>query len=161
MIGGVESVAGIDRVIVRFLQKRSDERGWLLELFRKDELPASFCPAMAYFSQTLPGVVRGPHEHVAQTDYFVFAGPGDFRLYLWDRREASQTRGAHVQYVFGESAPAAVIVPPGVVHAYKNVGDVPGLVFNAPDRLYGGPGRRLPVDEIRWEHREDCPYAVD
>jgi hypothetical protein len=28
-----------------------------------------------------------------------------------------------------------------VVHAYRNVGDVPGLVFNAPNRLYVGWGK--------------------
>lgn len=151
----------IDGVRVQGLKRRDDTRGWLLELFRSDELPTGFLPAMAYFSQTMPGVIRGPHEHVEQTDYFVFAGPGEFRLFLWDRRELSPTFGRHEQWTVGESLPTAVTVPPGVVHAYKNVGLVPGLVFNAPDRLYCGPGRNDPVDEIRWELRSDSPYVID
>ena len=43
----------------------------------------------------------------------------------------------------------AVWIPPGVVHAYRNVGTIPGLVFNSPNRLYAGYGKREPVDEIR------------
>jgi len=52
-------------------------------------------------------------------------------------------------------------VPVGVVHAYKNVGNEPGIVFNAPNRLYKGPGRRDEVDEIRHEDLVDTPYRLD
>jgi dTDP-4-dehydrorhamnose 3,5-epimerase len=44
-----------------------------------------------------------------------------------------------------------------VVHAYKNVGAAPALVINLPDRLYKGPERREPVDEIR---HEDNPHSL-
>lgn len=137
-----------------------DQRGWLVELFRKDELAPDLLPAMAYVSQTEPGVVRGPHEHVEQTDYFVFLGPGDFELYLWDARPGSPTRGKRLRRICGESAPCAVVIPPGVVHAYKNVSGYPGWVFNAPNRLYAGPGKKCPVDEIRHEDRPGSPYRA-
>jgi len=45
-------------------------------------------------------------------------------------------------------------VPPGIVHAYKNTGDEVGLVFNAPNRLYAGTGKRYAVDEERLEKDE-------
>jgi dTDP-4-dehydrorhamnose 3,5-epimerase len=48
-----------------------------------------------------------------------------------------------------------------VVHAYKNVSQLPGWVFNAPNRLYAGPGRREPVDEIRHEDKMGSPYPLD
>jgi dTDP-4-dehydrorhamnose 3,5-epimerase len=66
-----------------------------------------------------------------------------------------------MKLVLGESRPARVVIPPGVVHAYKNVGDVPGLIVNMPNRLYGGAGRRGPVDETRHELRTDNPYVID
>ena len=51
---------------------------------------------MTYVSQTLPGVTRGPHEHVDQTDGFAFMGPSDFKLVLWDTRLRSRNgRSAH------------------------------------------------------------------
>jgi len=71
-------------VLFRPLRQHADSRGWLVELYREDELAESLHPVMAYVSQTQPGVARGPHEHVDQTDYFAFIGPGDFELVLWD-----------------------------------------------------------------------------
>ena len=151
----------IDGVIFRPLKRFNDARGWLVELFRKDELAAGDLPRMAYVSETLPGVARGPHEHVDQSDYFAFVGPGDFKLYLWDARPKSPTRGRRQTIVVGQSNMQAVIIPPGVVHAYKNVSDVSGWVFNCPNRLYAGEGRKEPVDEIRHEDAAGSPYVLD
>ena len=109
----------------------------------------------------MPGVTRGPHEHREQSDFFVFFGPGDFKLYLWDSRRDSPSYKCVQTLVVGESNPQAVLVPPGVVHAYKNISAVPGLVFNAPNRLYAGWGRAEPVDEIRHEDEADSPYVID
>ncbi|MFH1268712.1 MAG: dTDP-4-dehydrorhamnose 3,5-epimerase family protein [Planctomycetota bacterium] len=151
----------IDGVIVRPLARFDDARGWLIELFRADELPAPAHPVMGYLSQTLPGVVRGPHEHREQSDCFAFVGPGDFKLYLWDTREDSPTSGNRQTLLVGESNRQSVIIPPGVVHAYKNIGQAPGLVFNGPNRLYAGEGRKYPVDEIRHEDRPGSPFVMD
>jgi dTDP-4-dehydrorhamnose 3,5-epimerase len=151
----------IQGVVVRPVSPHTDGRGWLAEIFRHDELPQEFHPVMAYVSETLPGVQRGPHEHATQTDYFAFLGPGDFVLYLWDMREASPTRGNRLKMSVGQSNRQIVIVPPGVVHAYKNRGVVAGWVFNAPNRLYGGEGRHEAVDEIRHEDVPDIPFLLD
>src|ERR687893_1275187 len=78
-------------VVVRDLRKFVDERGWLSELFRHDELEEEFHPTMAYVSSTEPNVQRGPHEHVSQADLFCFIGPSNFKLRLWDNREGSET----------------------------------------------------------------------
>ena len=151
----------IDGVIFRPLPAHTDQRGWLTELYREDELSAEYHPVMTYVSETLPGVARGPHEHVDQTDYFAFIGPGEFVVYLWDARPDSATRGHRVKTAVGQSNRQCVIVPPGVVHAYKNVGSTPGWVFNAPNRLYAGSGKRGPVDEIRHEDQTDSAYRLD
>jgi dTDP-4-dehydrorhamnose 3,5-epimerase len=151
----------IDGVICKPLTKYHDQRGWLCELFRHDELPEEFHPMMAYLSVTEPGVTRGPHEHVDQSDCFGFVGPSDFKVYLWDTRESSPTRGVSQKLVVGESRPMLLIVPPGVVHAYRNVGKGPGLVFNCPNRLYRGWARSEPIDEIRHEERRDSPFVID
>jgi dTDP-4-dehydrorhamnose 3,5-epimerase len=151
----------IDGVIWKPLKKFHDDRGWLCELFRHDELPAEFHPVMAYISQTEPGIARGPHEHVDQADFFCFIGPSNFKMYLWDTRRQSKTYLAAQAEIVGADRPMALVVPPGVVHAYKNVGGVQGIVFNAPNRLYKGPGRKEPVDEIRHEEMKDSPFRLD
>ena len=141
----------VEGVVVRVLKFYNDARGWLVELFRQDEVVAEWWPVMTYVSQTFPGVTRGPHEHIDQTDGFAFIGPSDFKLVLWDIRAGSPTEGRRMVVKVGASNPAAVWIPPGIVHAYRNVGEVPGLVFNAPNRLFGGWGKKTAVDEIRHE----------
>jgi dTDP-4-dehydrorhamnose 3,5-epimerase len=138
-----------------------DARGWLCELFRDDDLAVEFNPVMAYISMTQPGVARGPHEHVDQADVFCFLGPSNFKIYLWDRRPDSASYLAKQVEVVGIDRPMRVVVPPGVVHAYKNVGAEPGIVFNCPNRLYKGHGRKDPVDEIRHEDDAGSVYRLD
>ncbi|MBN2293516.1 MAG: dTDP-4-dehydrorhamnose 3,5-epimerase family protein [Pirellulales bacterium] len=151
----------IEGVILQPLVRREDERGWLVEVFREDEMVEEQMPVMGYLSHTLPGVARGPHEHREQTDTFAFLGPGDFKLYCWDVRADSPTCGNRMTRVVGESCPQRVIVPPGVIHAYKNISLVSALVVNCPNRLYAGPARKNPVDEIRHEDCENSPYVLD
>jgi dTDP-glucose 4,6-dehydratase len=150
----------IEGVEFRPLSRHTDARGWLMELFRHDELDSALQPAMAYVSESLPGVVRGPHEHVHQTDLFAFFGPGDFRVTLWDARTDSPTRGKKIERVVGASQPMTLTIPPGVVHAYANISATPGWVFNAPNRLFAGWGKKVPVDEIRHEENPESPFQL-
>lgn len=147
----------IEGVIVRPLNRYEDARGWLLELFRDDELPEGFSPAMAYISMTKPGVARGPHEHVHQTDGFAFVN-GQYEVYLWENRPGKA--GEFVTIKAGEDSPQVVFVPPGVVHAYRNVGDRDAFVINFPDQLYAGRGKAEPVDEIRHESDPSSPFRL-
>lgn len=148
----------IQGVIVKKLEKFQDERGWLAEIFRNDEI--DFAPAMAYVSVTKPGIARGPHEHVYQSDCFVFIGPGSFMVCLWDRREQSATKGESVAIEVGEKNPTLVIVPPGVVHGYKCISQNDGWCINFPDKLYRGTGKQEQIDEIRWENNPESPYLI-
>ncbi|MFO0966651.1 MAG: dTDP-4-dehydrorhamnose 3,5-epimerase family protein [Gemmataceae bacterium] len=147
----------IDGILCQPLKTFHDPRGWLCELFRDDEVPPEFRPVMGYVSETLPGVARGPHEHVDQADYFCFLGPSDFKIYLWDNRPKSPTYRRAQTILGGETNPLRLIIPAGVVHAYRNVGSKPGIVINCPNRLYRGQGKKEPVDEIR---HEDDPASV-
>lgn len=151
----------IDGVVIRPLRKFVDERGWLAELFRHDELDGEFHPAMAYLSVTEPGVTRGPHEHVDQADLFCFIGPSTFKMRLWDNRPDSPTYNHIMTMYVGESDARAVVVPKGVVHGYKNVGTLDGMVINCPNRLYMGDGKREPIDEIRHEDDPDTIYRME
>jgi dTDP-4-dehydrorhamnose 3,5-epimerase len=149
----------IDGVKIYDLNKYEDERGWLIETYRADE--RGFQAAMSYVSETKPGVARGPHEHVHQADYFVFIGPGRFRVYLWDNRDDSATKGEHMKIEAGAGEPKAMYVPKGVVHGYKCISDVPGWCINLPDKLYKGENKTEEVDELRWEDKPDSPFKID
>jgi len=151
----------IHDVVIRDLKKFVDDRGWLAELFREDEVERQFMPVMSYISVTHPGIARGPHEHADQADMFAFIGPSDFKVYLWDTRKSSPTFQNKFVFIAGERAPKSVIIPPGVVHAYKNVGTSEGTVVNLPNKLFAGEGKKEPVDEIRHENRPDTVFQLD
>lgn len=145
---------------IRKLHLHEDERGWLSEIFRHDELESDAYPVMAYASLTHAGVTRGPHEHLHQTDLFAFLN-GSFKLYLWDSRRESSTFGVRQVIKVGGNAPAAILVPPGVIHAYRNIGTSDALVINCPNQLYAGPQKMDPVDEIRWENHPNHNLILD
>ncbi len=143
-------------LVIRELVIHEDRRGWLGEIIRQDE--SDIRPVMSYISMTRPGLVRGPHEHREQTDYFCLIGR--FRLYFWDNRKASPTYLQEKRVDTGEK-PTIAVIPPGIVHAYKNIGDTDALVINLPDRLYRGWGRTGDVDEIRHEDALSSRFRVD
>jgi len=146
----------MDGVVIKELKQFYDDRGWLVETFREDEI--DFNPVMSYVSMTKPGIARGPHEHHDQSDYFCFFG--SFRLYLWDNRKDSSTYQQRMVFDI-KGRPHIAIVPPKIVHAYKNIGETDGLVINMPDRLYRGKDKTLPVDETRYEDDPASPYRLD
>lgn len=145
----------INGVVVRQILQHNDSRGWLAELFRVDELDG-YKPEMSYVSVTRAGIARGPHEHLEQTDYFCFFGK--FSLYLWDNREGSVTYKNRT--IIENADRLIVIVPPRVVHAYKNAGDTEGMVINFPDKLFAGKERKEKVDEVRYESDPESPFKV-
>lgn len=149
----------IDGVIIKRLKKNEDARGWLAEIYRNDEF--EYTPAMSYVSATKPGVARGPHEHKSQSDFFVFMGPGRFRVYLWDNRAGSETYKEKMELEGGEGEEIAVLVPPGVVHGYKCISEIDGWSINLPNKLYAGVGKKESVDEIRWEKDAESPFKID
>ena len=101
----------IDGVQVQPATMYADDRGWLCEMFRSDEIEGPLMPVMAYVSQTHVGATRGPHEHREQSDRFGFIGPGDFRLKMWDARQDSPTMGHVMTLTVGAANPVLVTIP--------------------------------------------------
>jgi len=146
----------MEGVLIKQVLLYKDQRGWLAELIREDE--SEITPAMVYISMTRPGLARGPHEHKQQTDLFCFVGK--FRFYLWDNRQNSSTY-MEKKIVDTDDIPTIAVIPPGVVHAYKNIGNADGLVINLPDKLYKGWGKTETVDEIRHEGDPRSPFRLE
>lgn len=146
----------INDVIITSLPPISDHRGWLSELYRSDETSPDILPTMAYLSCTKPGIARGPHEHLTQTDTFIFI-TGTWFVKLWDNRPKSKTFLNIMRFKI--SRPTKIIVPPGIIHAYANANALStGLVLNMPNVLYKGIHKELPPDEIR--HETNIAYSI-
>ncbi|MFH2048793.1 MAG: dTDP-4-dehydrorhamnose 3,5-epimerase family protein [bacterium] len=153
--------SNIEGAIIKELTLHEDSRGWLIEIFRQDELEPSLFPVMSYISMTKPGELRGPHEHKHQTDLFCFYGTSDFKLYLWDNRSDSKTYQKSEIIKILKDKPCSILIPPGIIHGYRNIGNSEGLVFNAPNRLHAGKGKRGEIDVVRYEDDPACPFRME
>ena len=152
----------IEGVIVKELVSFSDERGYLIETYRKDFLPEYPVPNISVISYTKPGIVRGPNVHLKQNDIFSFFGPGDFLIRLWDDRKESKTYGNVMDIFAGEKRKIIFTVPAGVVHGYKNISQSEeGLVISYADQLYKGWERKEPADKIRYDDGKPTQFIID
>jgi dTDP-4-dehydrorhamnose 3,5-epimerase len=126
------TIAGVEVVPLRYY---NDARGWLVEIYRNDEI--GVLPVMSYVSLTHPKVARGPPEHRDQADVFVFMGPSDFRIYLWES-SARPRRGLR-----GGSG-GARRRSGGRRARLKYIGTSRASSSNCPDRLYAGGDGAIP-----------------
>lgn len=102
---------------VKELPKKSDERGWLIEVLRGDALNLNKEFGQIFIAVAPPGKVRGNHYHKRKIEWFcVPTGTG---LLLLKDLET----GEEMEITMGENQPKTVKITPGVVHAIKNVDD--------------------------------------
>jgi len=143
-------IAGVQ---IKQLRAIPDERGWLMEILRRDETDLLPRFGQVYVSATYPGVVKAWHYHKKQVDNFACIA-GMVKLVLIDTREESPTRSLVNEYFIGTQNPMLVQVPNLVYHGWKCISVEPSLVVNVPSEPYdhGSP------DEYRLEPHGTLPY---
>ena len=115
-----------------------DDRGYFLEVARLGQgLPGEFPPETTQVSAALshPGTIKAFHYHFQQTDFWVPA-QGMFQVALVDLRRPSPSFGVRNTLYVGALRPWQLLIPPGVGHGYKVIGDGPGLLIYVTDRHY-------------------------
>jgi dTDP-4-dehydrorhamnose 3,5-epimerase len=143
----------IEGVVVQPLRVVPDERGRLMEILRRDdEIFTGF--GQVYLTTVFPGVVKAWHFHRIQEDRFTCVR-GMVKAVLFDGREDSSTRGVLNEIYVGEHNPCLVVIPPGVYHGWKGVGEYEAYVINVPSEPYN----RTDPDEYRLDpHDGGIPY---
>ena len=148
-IGKVIRTAGsadlIDGVRVQPYDLWPDDRGYFLEVIRmRQGLAASFVPETTQVSAALsyPGTIKAFHFHQHQTDLWVPMS-GVFQVALVDLRAGSPTVGLKNTLYVGALRPWQILIPPGVGHGYKLVGESSGVLVYVTNQLYN------PKDEGR------------
>jgi dTDP-4-dehydrorhamnose 3,5-epimerase len=127
-----------------------DDRGYFLEVLRVGEGPAAgFPPATTQMSAALsyPGTIKAFHYHLRQTDLWVPA-QGMFQIALVDLRPESKTFGRKNTLYAGVLRPWRLLIPPGVGHGYKVIGESSGMLVYVTDQFYN------PEDEGRIAYNE-------
>jgi dTDP-4-dehydrorhamnose 3,5-epimerase len=138
------------------LRPHADERGFLMELLRSDDEHFQRF-GQAYASLNYPGVVRAWHWHEKQTDFWVVLS-GMIKAACYDRRSDAPTFGEVNEFFLGDNNRTMLIIPPGVAHGYKTIGDNPSLLVNFTTEPYDRnqpDEQRIPYDS------PDIPYSWD
>jgi dTDP-4-dehydrorhamnose 3,5-epimerase len=148
-IGAVIRVADSPDVIqgvqVRPFDLWPDDRGYFLEVIRmRQGLALDFPPESTQVSAALsyPGTIKAFHFHRHQTDLWV-PSAGMFQVALVDLRPGSATFGRKNTFYVGALRPWQILIPPGVGHGYKVIGELPAMLVYVTNRLYN------PQDEGR------------
>jgi dTDP-4-dehydrorhamnose 3,5-epimerase len=146
----------IDGVQVNPFALWPDDRGYFLEIGRLGQgLVADFPVASTQVSAALnyPGIIKAFHFHRFQTDYWVPAA-GLFQIALVDLRRGSETYAAKNTFYVGALRPWQLLIPPGVAHGYKVIGQQPSVLVYVTNRMYD------PKDEGRIAYN-DTAIAYD
>ena len=122
-----------------------DDRGYFLEVQRIGHgLAAAFPADTSQFSaaQNYAGTIKAFHYHLHQTDCWTPVA-GMLQVALVDLRLASPTFGRRNTIYVGAMRPWQILIPPGVGHGYKVIGEGSALLVYMTDRFYN------PKDEGR------------
>ena len=113
----------IKNVKIKEIEKKIDERGWLIEFFHMSETEKK--QGQFYITTQKPGVVRGNHYHTRKNEWFaIIKGKAiislkDMKTGETDEVELSEGAGGNIKTIY---------VPVNVVHAIKCVGDEPSIM---------------------------------
>lgn len=149
----------IDGVQYRLARPVSHHHGHLTEVFRADWGLTDFPIVQVNLTATFPGRVRAWGIHRLTVDR-LFAATGSLCIVCYDGRRGSPTFGCVNEFMLGERNQGLVVIPPGVFHGWKNVGDTEAAIISMPSEQYdhNGPDRW----ELMWdseEARRVIPYA--
>jgi dTDP-4-dehydrorhamnose 3,5-epimerase len=133
----------IEGVKIKKLKRIEDERGYLMEILRKDDdLFEGF--GQVYITMVKPHYAKAWHMHEKQTDHFVCI-KGNARVVLCDKRKESKTFNEVNEFILGEKNRILLKIPMRVMHGFESVDENEAVILNIPTKTYnyGNP------DEIR------------
>jgi dTDP-4-dehydrorhamnose 3,5-epimerase len=143
----------IEGVKIKQLQVFKDERGYLMELLRSDDIIFEKF-GQVYLTVAYPGVIKGWHWHKKQNDFFVVV-KGNAKVVLYDIRENSKTKGKVEEFIMGEKNPILLKIPSMVAHGFTPIGDNPCFLINCPTEVYN---REKPDEERLPFNTDKIPY---
>jgi dTDP-4-dehydrorhamnose 3,5-epimerase len=135
-------------MVLRPLVTHVDERGTVCELYddRWDVHPDPV--VFSYLFTIRPGQAKGWGVHREHEDRYAFLS-GELELAFYDAREDSATAGRESRLTLSAHGRSLLVIPRGVWHAERNIGDTDVMVVNFPTIPYdhANPDKyRLPLD---------------
>ncbi len=148
----------IDGVSWRAARAVTHSHGHLVEAYRHDWGITDQPVVQVNVTTTFSGRIRAWGLHLHTVDR-LFVSSGAVRIVCFDPRRSSPTFGRINEFFFGDRTQGLVVIPSGVYHGWKNVGDTEAVIVSMPSQLYDheGPDRF----ELPWDApstREVIPY---
>lgn len=142
----------IEGVKFKKLHKHVDDRGFFMEILRDDD---NYLKKFGQLSMSVsyPGVIKAFHYHKKQDDLWFFP-QGNAQVVLHDFREKSPTKGVTKVFYMGENNPSILLIPAGVLHGYRVLGNTPVAIVYVTTESYNlnNPDEfRIPWDDPQIE----------
>ncbi|NPA90719.1 MAG: cupin domain-containing protein [Chloroflexi bacterium] len=143
-------MASLKDVEIRSLTPHRDARGGLVKILMRHHLPQGQQTfGEIYISWAAPGAVKANHYHRETHEWFCLL-LGEIELVLEDP-ETGERRVLHLR----AEDPKVVMVPPGIAHAFRNVGNGEAHLLAYADRPYDAAHPdTIPYQVIRPKHDE-------
>lgn len=125
----------------------SNERGWLMEVQRRDD-PSFPGFGQTYMTSTYPGIVKAWYRHHQQIDQIIVIA-GSIKLVLYDTRENSLSCNSIDVLIVEATYPRLIQIPLGVWHGFQASGEETALLLhlNSQPFMFEKPDEdRLPPD---------------
>jgi dTDP-4-dehydrorhamnose 3,5-epimerase-like enzyme len=123
-------------VIIESVRTHRDARGSLFEPVNDAELAAQ---RNVHVVITQPNQVRGNHMHRTAVEITSVVGPCQIRL-----KEDGELRDVLVP----DGEVWRIVIPPGVVHAYRNTGRLPMVLISFSTNLHDPSGSDIVREQI-------------
>ena len=146
----------IKDVKIKQVKRHLDDRGFFSEILKEGEETFREVKQTSY-TETYPGVIKAFHWHKKQWDIW-FVVKGMAQIVLYDTRGDSSTKGETQVICAGEDNPVLVLIPPGVAHSYRVLGNRRMGLFYHTSETYDPENpdeERIPFDDPKvgfdWE----------
>ncbi|MFC1612694.1 dTDP-4-dehydrorhamnose 3,5-epimerase family protein [Patescibacteria group bacterium] len=127
-----------------------EKSGFLMEVLRDDEnLLKKF--GQTTFTVAYPGTIKAFHWHKKQDDLWFFAR-GKALVVLYDLRENSPTKGETQTILADANEPQLILIPIGIAHGYKALGNEPVHLFYHTTESYNAnepDEERIPYNDSK------------
>ena len=124
----------ISDVQVKQLNIHNDDRGFFMEILKFGEKIFREIKQTSY-TETYPGVIKAFHWHKKQWDIW-FVATGMAQVVLYDLRKESLTKGETQVICAGEDNRVVIVIPPGVAHGYRVLGNKKVGLFYHTTEVY-------------------------
>jgi len=138
----------INGVKIKKIERFFDDRGFFSEVVKFGEEVFKEIKQTSY-TETYPGVIKAFHWHEKQQDIW-FPVKGNIQIVLYDLRADSPTKGETQVIYAGESNPLVVLIPAGVAHGYRVLGEKTAGLFYHTSEVYDAKNpdeKRIPFDD--------------